>query len=174
MIDRTGPTPTGLLRRYLDLHWAAAGGGAGMARRLVHFDSDTPWGGRLVELLREVEQDERALEEIRAELDTTGGGARRAMAIAGERIGRLVPNGSVRGRSPLGRVLDLELMMSGVLAKRAMWSCLRSSGLDLRSADLAVLEQRADDQVALLRSVHAEASRDAFAPDASGSTADAP
>ena len=42
----------------------------------------------------------------------------------GERLGRLKPNGQLRGYSPLGRVIDLEVLILGITGKRRLWMLL--------------------------------------------------
>ena len=47
-----------------------------------------------------------------------------AGAAIGEKLGRLKPNEQLSGYSPLSRVLELEMLRSGVEGKHALWNSL--------------------------------------------------
>lgn len=163
-----------LLHIYLDDHWAGAGGGSALARRLASNNADTPWSDALSQLANEVEADERTLEDVRTALgapdralsDRLIGDTKRVAALAGERLGRFKLNGSMLGYSPLSRVLEVEAMMAGVEGKRRLWSALAQRGVarDLASFDFEHLQHRADTQLDLLRTFHHTAAAVAFGP----------
>jgi hypothetical protein len=85
------------------------------------------------------------------------------LAAAAERVGRLKLNGRILSPAPLSRVLEIELLMAGIDAKRSLWRSLEvSRGGDVHSVDLGDLVRRAGDQRAMLRELHPEAARAAF------------
>jgi hypothetical protein len=152
-----------LRRIYLDDHWAAAGAGIGLARRLAAANVDTAWHPTLNRIVAEIEQDQRTLRALR-DAETGGGfSLKRKLAVVAERIGRLKLNGRLVGYSPLSRVLELEGLMSGVQAKRCLWRAIRESdGWPTDGVDLTELERRADAQLHELSRIHEEAAAIAF------------
>jgi hypothetical protein len=152
-----------LLEIYLDDHWAGAAAGRALAQRLYASNRNTEWGDRLVDLVDEIEQDQQILREIRDALGFDGGKAKRYLAVAGERLGRLKPNGRIVTYSPLSRLLECEAMEAGVSAKRSLWAALgEAAGADLDGYDFGELISRADRQIELLRSFHSDAAEHAL------------
>lgn len=154
-----------LLEIYLNDHWAGAAAGKSLADRLLHNNRDTEWGERLGWLVSQIEQDDAALDRLRAVLGMNGGRTKRILAIALERAARLKLNGRVFAYSPLSRVLECEGMEAGVSAKRRLWAALLegpASVQELEAFDFEHLMKRADEQLELLRSFHAYAVSMAF------------
>lgn len=147
---------------YLGDHWAGAGAGSALARRLRDSNIDTAWGEALTWLAEQIDRDQDALAEIRRAHGTRTGLVKRAFALAGERIGLLKLNGQLTGYSDLSRVLEIEALASGVAAKRRLWIAL---GHDERATacDVTELQQRAEEQLALLEEFHVQATAVAFA-----------
>ena len=56
-----------------------------------------------------------------AQLSFEGSRLKELVALAGEKVGRLKPNGQVRGYSPLSRLLELETLSVGISGKLALW-----------------------------------------------------
>lgn len=74
----------------------------------------------------------------------------------GERMGRLKPNGRVIRRSPLSDLIEIEALSDAINAKRAGWYALASARLaPSQTSQVAELIDRADDQLARLRPLHA-------------------
>ena len=48
-------------------------------------------------------------------------------AWGAEKVGRLKPNGQLRGYSPLSRLIELEMLQLGIAGKMAMWTVLDSA-----------------------------------------------
>jgi hypothetical protein len=153
-----------LLQIYLDDHWAGAAAGRALAQRLFANNRNTEWGDRLLDLVNQIDQDHRILGEIRDALGFDGGKAKRYLALAGERVGRLKPNGRMVSYSPLSRLLECEAMEAGVSGKRSLWVSLNEAvqGAGLAGYDFGELISRADAQIDLLRSFHSEAAAQAF------------
>ncbi|HWB89693.1 MAG TPA: hypothetical protein VG872_10890 [Acidimicrobiia bacterium] len=159
-----------LLEIYLDDHWAGAGAGRSLARRLARNNAGTDWAWALEEVMGEIEEDDRTLETIRDRLGVTGGGVKRSLAQVGERVARLKLNGRLVTYSPLSKVLEVEALIAGVSAKRLLWTALGEIAANnpaLAGFGFADLEQRADAQLATLRRFHRDAVTEAFAEDGS-------
>lgn len=154
-----------LLGLYLRDHWALAGAGAALARRVHHNNRDTPWGHQLERVARDIDDDEDQLDAIRHALGAEGGRARRTAALVGERLARLKLNGRLLHYSPLSRVYEAEGLVSGITAKRQLWLTLSEAvGPTCAGADLGVLVERADDQLATVAGFHRWAVSEAFQP----------
>jgi hypothetical protein len=157
-----------LVEIYLSDHWAAAGGGSGLARRFAAHNRRSPWAADLELLAAEIAEDDAVLDQIRMAFgieDKVLGRAKRVAVIAAERIGRLKPNGRVITRSPLTALVECEAMVAGIQAKRLLWEAL-DAGLKLRpelaAFDLRALASRATSQLALLADFHRDAAERSF------------
>jgi hypothetical protein len=84
-------------------------------------------------------------------------------AITGEMLGRFKLNGVLVGYSPLSRVLELEVLIAGIEAKRLFWNALMTAHRpELASFDFAALAQRAAEQRDHLEPQHRLAAQLAF------------
>lgn len=63
-----------------------------------------------------------------------------------ELLGRLKLNGRVFRRSPLSRVLELEMLVVGIRGKEALWTALLASGLSIQGIELHALVESAKEQ----------------------------
>ena len=114
-----------LLAIYLQDHLAGATAGVELARRARGQNRGTALGRSLDRLVQEIEEDRDELEGI---MRTLGVGADRvkvAAAWTGEKLGRLKLNGRITSYSPLSAVVELQALILGVTAKRALWLALR-------------------------------------------------
>jgi hypothetical protein len=145
-----------LLAIYLDDHRAGAAAGSALARRVERRYGDETGFEALVSVRHDIESDVRALDDLRDRLGVHGGRAKRAVALAAERLGRLKPNGRLVRRSPLSRLVELELLSAGVTAKRRLWDALiaASSSQQLADVDLRALRDRADNQLERIAHMH--------------------
>lgn len=148
-----------LLAIYLNDHLAGATVGVELARRLRASNHDEPeFGPALAEVCAEIEADR---ETLKAAMDQLGVGKSRLKPLAallGERLGRLKPNGRLRGYSPLSRLDELELLQIGVVGKRRLWRALEHTrASDLADFDLGALAERATEQLRRLEALHLKA-----------------
>ncbi len=68
-------------------------------------------------------------------------------AWVAEKLGRLKPNGQLRGYSPLGRLIELEGLYVGIGGKARLWKILDANFAErLPGFDFAALAERADRQ----------------------------
>lgn len=149
-----------LLAIYLNDHRAGAAAGSALARRMARRYADHPEYTDLVAICDEIESDVAALDRVRAHLGVRGGTVERWAALAGERLGRLKPNGRLLERSPLSIVIELELLSAGVAGKRRLWSTLGAvAGNTVGEIDVGRLADRADAQLDRLHELHARAVR---------------
>ena len=69
---------------------------------------------------------------------------------AAEFVGRLKPNGRLRGDSPLSRLVELELLCAGILTKESLWRTLgvvqqhrpEFAGFEFEDLQRLAMEQR--------------------------------
>lgn len=144
---------------YLNDHLAGATLGVELARRLRGSNEGDPeFGPALAEICAEIEVDRETLEEI---MDRLGVGQSRLKPLAatiGERVGRLKPNGQLRGYAPLSRLDELELLQIGVAGKRRLWRALEHTHADdLPGLELGALAERATQQLRRLEALHLKA-----------------
>ena len=102
--------------------------------------------------------DRETLIAIMERLGVGRGRLKPALAVAGERLGRLKPNGQLRGYSPLSRLDEIELLQIGVAGKRRLWRALEHThAAELASFDLGALAERATAQLDRLEALHVKA-----------------
>jgi hypothetical protein len=154
-----------LLGIYLNDHLAGAMGGIELARRCLSNNRGTPLEADLEKLVREIEEDRAVLEGLMERLRIPRSPVKAPVAWALEKVGRLKLNGRLLEYSPLSRVVELELLSSGVETKRSMWTALKrlaDEGIDL-GLDLEDLIGRARRQRRMLERRRLEAAAAAFA-----------
>jgi hypothetical protein len=121
-------TPTLLSRDpleiYLNDHLLGATAGVELARRTASENAGSEFGPPLEELAAEIEEDREVLLATIARLGYRVDRVKVAVGWSAEKLGRLKPNGQITGYSPLGRVLELEGLSTGIIGKRALWSAL--------------------------------------------------
>ncbi|AUI64386.1 hypothetical protein [Amycolatopsis sp. BJA-103] len=116
---------TALLGIYLNDHLAGATAGTELAKRLAAAERGQRGEAVLSRLAEEVADDRAALLTCMAALEVPVRRYKTVAAWAGEKLGRLKPNGRLVSRSPLSAVEELELMRLGVEGKAAGWRTLR-------------------------------------------------
>lgn len=155
-----------LLSIYLNDHLAGATGGVELARRSHRNNRGTPYEADLARLAREIDEDRATLEALMERLRIPRNPIKSPVAWALEKVGRLKLNGRLLQYSPLSRVVELELLGSGVETKKALWIALRglaARGLHL-GVDVEELVARARRQRRLIERRRVEAAAEAFDP----------
>ena len=161
----TESEPARLLGIYLKDHLGGATGGRELARRTASANDGTEFGGPLQRVATEIEEDRASLEGIMGRLGVRPDPVKTGLGWAMEKAGRLKPNGQVRGYSPLGRLLEIEGLVTGVSGKLSLWRALQATAPSeprLDAATLASLEQRAEDQLRRLHELRDRAAAVAF------------
>ena len=151
-----------LLGIYLNDQLALGVAGRELARRAQRENAATELGAFLQRLAIEVGEDVDALERIMERLGVPLSRVKRPLALVAERVGRLKPNGRVRGYSPLSRFLELESLALGLDGKKMLWSNLRDlAGVSgqLDDVDFEALIERAQRQRDELEPYRIEAGR---------------
>jgi hypothetical protein len=156
--------PDRLLAIYLNDHLAGAAGGVELARRLRSSNRDDPeMGPPLAEVCAEIEADRETLTRLAQRLGGSPNPVKPALAKLGERLGRLKLNGQLRGYSPLSRMLELEILSSGIGGKVQLWNALEQRfGESLEGFDFHALAERADRQGQRVEDLHLSAAKRAL------------
>ncbi len=153
----------GLAHIYLNDHRAGAAGGLASASRCLRNNEGTALGRELRQLVEDLRTDEASLVAILRHLSIPESRAKMFAARLGEIGGRLKPNGRVRGYSPVSRLLELEMLLAGIDAKRSLWRALAAAEIDVPpQIDLGELVARASSQRERLRPHHEQAATTAL------------
>ena len=129
-IKRSAQDPLAI---YLNDHLAGATGGLELARRVAGAGQVPAPPAELRQFAEEVAEDRDMLLHLMGTLGIPVRSYKVWAAWAGEKAGRLKPNGHLTTRSPLSNLEELELMRLGVEGKAAGWRTLRTlAGRDSR------------------------------------------
>ena len=150
-----------LVHLYMNDHRAGSTAGLALAKRTRDENATNATGEGLTQIVTEIEQDAELLKWRDAGFGVTGNPVKQLGGFVGERLGRLKPNGRLRGYSPLSRVLELEALVAGVDAKRNWWWGLQVIAAGTDTAVTAPID-RATDQRRRLTELHARAANDGF------------
>lgn len=111
-------------------------------------------------LCEEIEADRDTLERVMEELGVGKDHLKPAAAWLAEKLGRLKPNGQLRGYSPLSRLVELEGLYIGISGKSRLWKVLDGTASGrLPGTDFAALGARADAQRTEVEQLQEEAAR---------------
>jgi hypothetical protein len=149
---------------YLRNHEAAANAGRDLFRRTAASQRDRPYAGELADLSTEVEEDLQSLQAIMRSVRVSPDLLQGLVLRVGERVGRLKPNGSLLGRSPLSDLIEIEGLLDAVRAKAAGWQALAQvpePGWSA-AADPQLLYERALDQAERLHAIHRQVAARVF------------
>ena len=147
------PTANQWLTRYLQDHYVASRGELELFERSAGSLQDAHLREEVSALAREATEDRSALLALMDALEVPEAKVQEQVAVVGERLGRLKPNGTLVRRSPLSDLVELEGLALAVRAKRAAWTALRAVAPAVEALNPYHLEQlidRADDQEARL------------------------
>jgi hypothetical protein len=165
-VRRSAQDPLGI---YLNDHLAGATAGVELARRVAKAGQLPADQETVRQLAAEITEDRAALMQIMRTLGIPVRGYKVFAAWAGEKAGRLKPNGRIRTRSPLSSLEELEILRLGVEGKVAVWRTLRAHAGDdprLEAAQLDELTARAGRQAEVLDDLHRRAAAHVLASSA--------
>jgi hypothetical protein len=134
-----------------------------LARRAARENAGSDLGAALDRVATAIGQDIATFELIMDRLGVQRSRAKPLAAIAAERAGRLKPNGSIRGYSPLSRFTELDFLTMAIASKKQLWANLRDfAALSDRmpDVDFGELIARAERQLSELEPFRAESGRD--------------
>jgi hypothetical protein len=156
--------PDRYLAIYLNDHLAGATLGVELARRLRSSNRGDPeMGEPLARICAEIEADRETLIRLMERLNVSRNPVKPTLALLAERLGRLKLNGKLRGYSPLSRVLELEVLATGIGGKLQLWNALEQRfGDSLDGFDFHALAERADRQGQEVEDLHLAATKRAF------------
>jgi hypothetical protein len=159
------PTDTRLLAIYLNDHHSLLSAQLDRAGHVADTDGHRPGGACLRDLRDEFAEDLEALRQIMRALGLEIRETKAVLARAAERLGRFKPNGHLLTRSPLGRVVDLDALRTGVQGKLALWQVLHTLADTDSRLDREVLDgllRRAELQITAVERLRIAAAVDTF------------
>lgn len=157
-----------LLAIYLNDQLALGVAWRELARRAARENAGSDVGDALAAVASAIAEDVETFRTVAERLGVRPRRGKQLAAIAAERLGRLKLNGRVRGYSPLSRFVELDALVMGIDGKATLWQTLRDlagAGELLPDVDFDRLVERAREQRTTLEPHHAQAGRDALAPD---------
>lgn len=153
------------LDRYLRTHLAGSTAGVDLfdhaARKMPE-----PFAVQIRAIQRELVEERAQLRAMMQALGVTGNPVFNALARAGERVGRLKPNGDLLHRTAMTDLAELETMCVALAGKQAGWESLLAIADQeprLQRVELERLLAQAKDQQRTVRRMHAEAAAKALA-----------
>ena len=155
-----------LLSIYMTDHLAFGCFARELARRAQRAHDGTALGDALARVAEDgIAQDIALYERMMVQLGFSPRSPKVLLAVAGERVGRLKPNGRLRPRSPLSSFEELDFLIMAIEGKVVLWENLRDlAGLTerLRDVDFDRLVDRAHRQRAELEPFRTRAGRAAL------------
>ncbi len=158
-IRRSAQDPLGI---YLNDHLAFATAGVQLASRVAGAQQVPAAQADLRQFAGEVAEDRAALLDIMGTLGVPVRSYKVWAAWAGEKAGRLKPNGRLTTRSPLSNLEELEILQLGVEGKAAGWRTLQALADTDGRLDAVRLDEliaRASRQAGFLEESRARAAR---------------
>ena len=122
--DVETPLDTKFLSIYLDDHVAGATAGLHRVRRMASAYADTPVGELLRPFPAQFVEERKFLMATTRALGIHVSRYKMVLAKTGERVGRLKPNGRLFRDSPMGALLETELLRGAVTGKLSGWQTL--------------------------------------------------
>jgi hypothetical protein len=121
--------------------------------------------GPVSEVAAEIESDRETLRDLMAALELRPSPLKTVIGWLGEKAARVKLSDRAVGGSSLSRLLELELLITGVSGKLQLWRALAAvAGADprLRQFDFIALGQRAEEQRRRLEQLHERVARTAL------------
>jgi uncharacterized protein (UPF0548 family) len=132
---------------YLDDHAALLRAAEALVERVRRSTGHPDIGSYLDEIRPELRDDRAAAERLLRDLGRAPSRTKQALALGGERGGRLKGNGNPFGYSPLTRVVDLEGIRFVLEGDRALWRAVERAGPEAARADAAERAARLDERL---------------------------
>jgi hypothetical protein len=126
-MSATVPDTAKYLGIYLNDHLMGSTTGIELVQRIAKENEGNELGRFCTELARDIDADRDTLLAIMDQLGVATDKPKVAIGWATEKVGRLKPNGQLRGYSPLAPLVELEGLSLGIEGKRALWVALAES-----------------------------------------------
>jgi hypothetical protein len=142
-------TSAELLGIYLNDHLAGAVAGSELARKLSADNEGTPLGTYLSTLAHAIDADRLTLEELMDRLDVDKSVLKQATGWVAEKLSRFKLSDQMTESTDLKRLLEFEMLGTGIHGKLAGWHALRqirTSVPALAETDFDRLIARAEEQ----------------------------
>jgi hypothetical protein len=148
---------------YLNDHLAGSVAAIELIDDLINASDDALLKQFLADLKRDVESDQKVLEQLIARAGKSEGVVRKAAAWLSEKAARAKLKVAGEDFGELGLVQALEMLALGIRGKELLWRSLSISNWPaLRDVDLAKLKQRAVEQQQRVEEKRLEAAKAAF------------
>jgi len=155
--------PHSNLTAYLNDHLAGSIAAIELMDDLIKAIEDESLKVFLADLKRDIESDQKALEQLIDRTDEDEKTGRKVAAWLSEKVARLKFKAAGEDFGGLGLVQALEMLALGIRGKELLWSALANSNWPvIHNLDLAELEQRAIEQQQRVEAKRIEAVRAAF------------
>lgn len=149
-----------LLHIYLNDHRAAAAGGVHLAHRIARHHAGTQFGGPMARVAAETEEDSRELGRVSERVGVSRNVVKMTLGTVGEYVSRLKFGGIRFASSPPSHLLEVELLMAGVDARRSLWRALAIIDTpELGDFDFDFLQRRATEHRERLVELHGHVAR---------------
>ena len=138
-----------LLGAYLSDHLAGSVAAIDLIEKLRAHNEATPLDAYLAELGPEIEADKEVLTQLIERIGEARNLVKQAGGWVVEKLTRVRVDERVTRSPELSRLLELEMLATGIDAKRALWEALRPIGAvnpDVAALDLDDLVSRAEAQ----------------------------
>jgi hypothetical protein len=148
------------IAHHVHAHLAGSAAGIDLFDRSADAQLDAEIGNVVREIHGELLDERRRLRRMASDLGVGESTLMTVAARAGERVGRLKPNGSLTRRTDLTDLVELEAMRTAVAGKRAGWQALLSVAdvhACLDHQELQELIAQAEDQQSRLADAHTRA-----------------
>lgn len=153
------------LTAYLNDHLAGSVAAIELIDDLISALDDETLKTFLADLKREIQADQKVLEQLIGRADENESVTRKAAAWVSEKAARAKFQIAGEKIGELGLVQALEILALGVRGKELLWRALQNSGhVPTPDVDLSKLEQRAVEQQERVEAKRIAAARAAFAP----------
>ena len=151
------------LTAYLNDHLAGSVAAIELIDDLAKASEDLSLKQFLAELKREIEADQKILEQLIERADKNQSVTRKVAAWLGEKAARVKFKTAGETFGGLGLVQALEMLALGIRGKELLWRALATSKwATLKDVDFAELEQAAIEQQGRVEEKRLEAARAAF------------
>jgi hypothetical protein len=151
------------LAAYLNDHLAGSVAAIELIDDLIGAVKEESVKGFLADLKRDIEADQKILEQLIERADESESVARKAAAWFTEKLARVKFKIGGEDLGGLGLLQALEMLALGIRGKEALWCALEQSGTLLPgNIDLAELKRRAVEQQQRVEQRRLEAARAAF------------